>query len=65
MIHGCHVLVHGVLSNQDRAWDLISVAFFDQVALFSDVNRLSELLGPGFSTIGFAPYVTNAFYTSE
>ena len=65
MIHVCHVLAHRVLSDQDRAWDLISVAFFDQVALFSDVNRLSELLGPGFSTIGFAPYGTNTFYISE
>lgn len=34
-----------------------TVAFFDQVALFSDVNCLFELLQPGF-----APYDSNAFY---
>ena len=33
------------------------VAFFDQVALFSDFNRWFELLGPGF-----APYSSNVFY---
>ena len=32
------------------------VAFFDQVALFSDFNRSFELLGPGF-----APYSSNVF----
>ena len=43
----CHVSVHRV----HRVRDSISVAFFDQVALFSDFNHLFELLGPGF-----APY---------
>ena len=33
------------------------VAFFHQVALFSDFNRSFELLGPGF-----APYSSNVFY---
>ena len=38
----------------------ISVAFFYEVAVFSDFNRLFELLGPGF-----APYSNNAFYILE
>ena len=37
-----------------------SVAYFDQVALFSNFNRLFELLGSGF-----APYSSNAFYILE
>ena len=37
-----HVLVHRLLSDQERARDPISVAFFDQVAFFSDFNHLSE-----------------------
>ena len=49
----CHVLVH-------RARDPISVAFFDQVALFSNFNHLFELLGPGF-----ASYSSIAFYILE
>ena len=53
----CHVSVHRVLSDWDRARDPISVAFFDQVALFPDSNGLFELLGPGF-----ARYSCNAFY---
>ena len=36
------------MPSEDGATDPISVAFFDQVALFSDFNRLFELLGPGF-----------------
>ena len=50
----CHVSVHidCYLAKIDRARDLISVAYFDQVALFSDFNHLFELLGPGF-----APYI--------
>ena len=38
-----------------RARDPISVAWFDQVTLFSDFNRLFTFLGPGFS-----PYSSNA-----
>ena len=53
----CHVSVHRVLSDRDRARDPNSVAFFDQVALFPDSNGLFELLGPGF-----ARYNCNAFY---
>ena len=54
----CHVSVHsGAFCLRHRARDPISVAFFDQVALFSDFNHLFELLGPGF-----APYGSNAFY---
>ena len=49
-----------VLANQDRARDPISVAYFNQVALFSDFNDLFELLGPGF-----APYSSSAFYILE
>ena len=40
--------------------DPISVAFVDQVTLFSDFNRFFELLRPGF-----APYDSNAFYMLE
>ena len=46
-----------VLSYKDRAKDPISVAFFDQVALFSDFNDLFELLEPGFS-----PYSSSTCY---
>ena len=56
----CHVSVQRVISDQDRARDPISVAFFYQVPLFSDFNRLFELLGPVF-----APYSSNAFYILE
>ena len=52
--------MHRVLSDQDWARDPIWVAFFDQVALFSDFNDLFELLGPGF-----APYSSSAFYILE
>ena len=52
--------MHRVLSHQDRARDPISVALFDQVRLFSDFNRLFELLGPVF-----APYSSNTFYILE
>ena len=44
----------------DRATDPISVAFIDQVALFSDFNRLFKLL-----KWGFVPYGSNALYISE
>ena len=37
------------MQSEDGATDPISVAFFDQVFLFSDFNRLFELLGPGFA----------------
>ena len=37
---------------KDRATDPVSVAFIDQVALFSDFNRLFELLGPDFAPYG-------------
>ena len=47
----CHVSVH----SGDRA--KISVAFFDQIALFSDFNHLFESLEPGFS-----PYSSSTFY---
>ena len=40
--------------------DPISVGFFEQVALFSDFNRLFEL-----PERGFAPYSSNAFYILE
>ena len=40
--------------------DPISLSFFDHVALFSDFNRLFELLGPGC-----APYSSNTFYILE
>ena len=43
-----------------RATDPISVAFIDQVALFSDFNRIFELHGPGF-----AAYDSIAFYMLE
>ena len=57
----CHVSVHRVLSNyKDRARDPISVAFLDQVALFSDFHHFDELLGAGF-----APYSSSAFYILE
>ena len=49
-----------VLSYKDRAQDPISVAFFDQIALFSDFNHLFELLGPGFAT-----YSSSAVYILE
>ena len=49
-----------VLANQDRARDPISVAYFNQVALFSDFNDLFELLGPGY-----APFRSSAFYILE
>ena len=49
-----------VLADQDRARDPISVAYFNQVALFSDFNDLFELLGPGF-----APFRSSAFYILE
>ena len=49
-----------VLADQDRARDPISVAYFNQVSLFSDFNDLFELLGPGF-----APYSSSAFYILE
>ena len=42
---------------RSRFRDPISVAFFDQVALFSDFNHLFWLIGPGF-----APYRSSAFY---
>ena len=44
----------------DTAWDPISAALFDQVASFSDLNHLCQLLGPGF-----APYSSIAFYILE
>ena len=47
----CHVSVQ----SGDRA--KISVAFFDQIALFSDFNHLFESLEPGFS-----PYSSSTFY---
>ena len=50
----CHVSVH----SGDRA--KISVAVFDQIALFSDFNHLFELLEPGFS-----PYSSSTFYILE
>ena len=37
---------------KDRATDPVSVAFIDQVALFSYFNRLFELLGPDFAPYG-------------
>ena len=40
--------------------DTISLAFFDQVPLFSDFNRLFELLGQDF-----VPCSSNAFYILE
>ena len=46
-----------VLSYKDRAQDPISVAFFDQIALFSDFNHLFELL-----ELGFSPYSSSTFY---
>ena len=49
-----------VLSDKDRTRDPISVAFFDQVALFSDFDHLFWLLGPGF-----APCSSSAFYILE
>ena len=49
----CHVSVHiDCYLAKTELRDLISVAYFDQVALFSDFNHLFELLGPGF-----APYI--------
>ena len=56
----CHVSVLQVLSDWDGARDTISLAFFDQVPLFSDFNRLFELLGPVF-----VPCSSNAFYILE
>ena len=46
-----------VLSYKDRAQDPISVASFDQIALFSDFNHLFELL-----ELGFSPYSSSTFY---
>ena len=51
----CHVSVYRVLS-EGRGRDPISVAFFDQVALFSYFNRLFELLWPGFA-IAAMPFI--------
>ena len=48
------------LTHVDRATDPISVAFFNHVTFFSDINHLFQLLGSGF-----APYSTNAFYILE
>ena len=47
----CHVSVH----SGDRA--KISVAFFDQIALFSDFNHLFESLEPGFFPIAVVPFI--------
>ena len=54
----CHVSVHRV----HRARDPISVAFFDQITLFSDFNHLFELLGPGFAPYSSKPFIYSLYW---
>ena len=59
----CYVMFqyHLTETKETELWiDLLSVAFFDHAALFSDFNHFFPLLGPGF-----APYSSNAFYILE
>ena len=54
----CHVSVHsGAFCLRHRARNPISVAFFDQVALFSDFNHLFELLDQGLLPIAVVPFI--------
>ena len=58
----CHVSVRsGTFYLRQRDRDLISVAFFDRVALFSDFNHLFELLDQVLLPIA----VLGAFYILE
>ena len=52
-----HVSVHSSgFCLRHRARDLISVAFFDRVTLFSDINRLFELLDQVLLPIAAVPF---------
>ena len=52
-----HVSVHSSgFCLRHRARDLIPVAFFDQVTLFSDINRLFELLDQVLLPIAAVPF---------
>ena len=57
----CHVSVHSgafcLSSLRHRARDPISVAFLDQVALFSDFNNLFELLDQVLLPITVVPLI--------
>ena len=57
----CSQAMHsGAFCLRHRARDLISVAFFDRVALLSDFNPIYWVKGPGF-----APNSSSAFYILE
>ena len=59
----CYVMfwcIECYLTKTEVSRDPISVAFFDQVALFSDFNHLFDLPRPGL-----ARYSSNAFYILE
>ena len=54
----CHVSVHsGAFCLRQRARDLISVAFFDRVTLFSDFNSLFELLDQVLLPVAVVPFI--------
>ena len=54
----CHVSVYsGAFCLRHRARDLISVAFFDRVALFSDFNHLFELPDQVLHPIAVVPFI--------
>ena len=53
-----HVSVHSsAFCLRHRARDLISVAFFDRVTLFSDINHLFELLDQVLLPIAVVPFI--------
>ena len=52
------IFVHGgAFCLRHRARDLISVAFFDRLALFSDFNHLFELLDQVLLPIAVVPFI--------
>ena len=54
----CHVSVEsGAFCLRHRARDQISVAFFDGVALFSDINHLFESLDQVLLPIAVVPFI--------
>ena len=54
----CHVSAHsGAFCLRHRARDPISVTFFDLVVLFSDFNRLFELLDQVLLPTSVVPFL--------